>query len=54
MIVLAVAFPNTLFLNPEDSIRATARALHNAIWPAQANHEGFAVLEISEVKYRFL
>ena len=54
MVVLAVALPNALFLDPEDFFRLAARALHYAVWPAKTDHEALAVVEISEVQNGFL
>lgn len=54
MIVLAVAFPDAFFLDPEDFLRLAARALYNAVGPAERDHERFAVLQIGEVENGFL
>ncbi len=54
MIVLAVAFPDALFLDPEDFLGLASRALHGTVGPAEGDHERFAVLEISEVDNGFL
>lgn len=50
MIVLAVAFPDALFLDPENFLGLAARALYDAVRPAERDHERFAILEISEVE----
>jgi len=54
VIVLAVAFPDTLFLDPEDFLGLAARAFYNTIGPAERDHERFAILEIGEVENGFL
>jgi hypothetical protein len=52
--MLSVAFPNVLFVNPENLIGATARAFYAAIRPAKANHEALAVIKIVAVDNGFL
>ena len=52
--MLAVAFPDALFLDPEDFLVFAARALYNTVRPTERDHERFAILEFGKVQNGFL
>jgi hypothetical protein len=52
--MLAITLPDASLGKPDDMIGTAMRATHNAIGPAQLNHERLAVFEILEVNDGFL
>src|SRR5271165_1783970 len=52
VVMLAIAFPNSLFCNPDNPLRLAPWAAHNSIGPAQFHHEFAAMLNIGEVYNR--